>query len=47
MTRSQKNIVDFFNDQQKHNKVVLEVTRIANFFDTVVCALSQYYPLAD
>lgn len=27
MTRSQKNIVDFFNDQQKHNKVVLEVDR--------------------
>nr|WP_305852148.1 BfmA/BtgA family mobilization protein [Sphingobacterium sp. HMA12] len=27
MTRSQKNIVDFFNSQQKHNKVVLEVDR--------------------
>lgn len=27
MTRSQKNIVDFFNGQQKHNKVVLEVDR--------------------
>ncbi|MGN5955541.1 BfmA/BtgA family mobilization protein [Sphingobacterium lactis] len=27
MTRSQKNIVDFFNGQQKHNRVVLEVDR--------------------
>ncbi len=27
MIRSQKNIVDFFNGQQKHNKVVLEVDR--------------------
>lgn len=27
MTRSQKNIVDFFNGQQKHNKAVLEVDR--------------------
>lgn len=27
MTRSQKNIVDFFNGQQQHNKVVLEVDR--------------------
>ncbi|MGM1431251.1 BfmA/BtgA family mobilization protein [Sphingobacterium lactis] len=27
MTRSQKNIVDFFNGQQRHNKVVLEVDR--------------------
>lgn len=27
MTRSQKNIIDFFNGLQKHNRVVLEVDR--------------------
>ncbi|WP_344675321.1 hypothetical protein [Sphingobacterium kyonggiense] len=27
MIRNQKNIVEFFNGQQKHNKVVLEVDR--------------------